>query len=119
MIVGNHSPLREVTILSDLELQLVRAFMQGAIYSWIRNSDRKPFTVRDLVGGSNADWSGTSLQVLYDKHFGRCKTDAEAYDAAAQDLGWIVKSLLHQDKHSFALDQTGYANSYEWLGSGA
>lgn len=111
----NDSYLREVSTLGNDDLKLVRAFMQGAIYSWLKNRKGEPFAVRDLVGGDNADWNGTCLQALFDEHSLRGKSADEAFSAAAQDLGWIVKTLLHDDKRSFAVDQTELINYYRWV----
>ena len=62
MTLTNPSYIRDVTVLDEDELKLARAFMQGAVYCWIKNRRDEAFAVRDLVGGENRDWNGTPLQ---------------------------------------------------------
>jgi hypothetical protein len=109
------SEIREVHGLSSVDKQLIEAFMQGAVYSWVKNLKGKWFAVRDLVGGENTDWSGTPLQQLYNKHIDAGKINHEAFEAAAKDIGWIVKAILANDKRVFENDNTGFVNSYRWI----
>lgn len=111
------SEIREVHGLTVVDKQLIEAFMQGAIYSWVKNRKGEWFAVRDLVGGENTDWSGTPLQQLYDKHITAGKSSDAAHDAAAHDIGWIVKSILANDKRVFENDNTGFVSSYRWIES--
>ena len=117
MTLMPESELRETYGISDIEKELIRAFMQGAVYSWVKNRAGEPFAVRDLVGGENYDWNGTPLQVLHDKHITAGKNSEEAFEAAAKDLGWIVKSLLSEDSRTFEVEKSGLVNTYCWVGN--
>lgn len=117
MALSPDSELRDVYGISDTEKTLVKAFMQGAIYCWIKNRKEEAFAVRDLMGGENFDWSGTPLQVLYDKHASAGKDDESACEAAAKDLGWLVKAVLAEDKRTFVAGKAGLVNSYYWVGN--
>lgn len=111
------SELRGTYGISDTEKALIKAFMQGTVYCWVKNRAGEPFAVRDLMGGENFDWNGTSLQVLYEKHINAGKDNEEAIEAAAKDLGWLVKSVLAEDKRTFEVGKAGLVSSYRWVGN--
>lgn len=121
MALNPPSELREVSGISEDERALIRAFMQGAVYCWVKNCDNKPFAVRDLVGGMNFDWRGTPLRVLYEKHRNRGKDNASAIEAAGIDLGWLVKAVLDDDRRTFIpgkiLIKDGLVSNYHWAGN--
>ena len=50
-------------IAPDVEL-LIRVFLQGAVYCWVKNRSGQPFALRDLMGGENFEWMGTPLYAL-------------------------------------------------------
>lgn len=116
MTLRPESELREPVGVEERDRELIRAFMQGAVYSWVKNCPDGYFAVRDLVGGLNNDWNGTPLQVLYDRHIEAGKDDQEAFEAAAKDLGWIVKTLLSDDRRIFRVEKSGLVNSYLMIG---
>jgi len=111
------SELREVKGIEPSAMALIGAYMQGAIYSWVKNLSDRPFSVRDLVGGENYDWNGTPLIVLYEKHMNQGKDEDSAVKAAGIDLGWIVKSLLSEDKRTFDVGTNGLVKTYRWVGN--
>jgi len=116
MTLRPESELREPSGVEERDRELIRAFMQGAVYSWVKNRHDEYFAVRDLVGGLNTDWNGTPLQILYDRHIDAGKDEQEAFEAAAKDLGWIVKTLLSDDRRIFQVEKTGLVNSYLMIG---
>jgi hypothetical protein len=109
--------LRDVKGISDPQKALIKAFLQGAVYSWIKNRKGESFAARDLIGGENNDWAGTPLQNLYDKHADSGKDNGEAVEAAAKDVGWLLKTVLSQDKRTFELGKSGLVNVYCWIGN--
>jgi len=109
------SEIRNVQGLSDSERQHIRAFVQGAVYCWVKNRKGEWFAVRDLVGGENTDWTGTPLDPVYIKHIASGKGANEAFEAAAKDIGWIVKSVLADDQRHFENDHSGYVSRYRWV----
>jgi len=116
MTLSPESELREPSGLENMDRELIKAFMQGAIYCWVKNRPGEPFAVRDLVGGLNTNWSQTPLQVLYNRHIDAGKTDEEAFNSAAKDIGWIVKILLSEDRRVFQVDNSGFVNTYRMIG---
>lgn len=117
MLRPTNQELREVSGLTDEQKALIDAFIQGAVYCWAKNQKRPAeFAVRDLVGGENADWTGTPLQALYDKHRNAGKDHDGAFSAAAIDLGWLVKAALARDSREFEVTSTGRPNTYRWVG---
>lgn len=110
------SELRDVHGVTDEQKELIKAFMQGAVYCWVKNRRDEPFAVRDLMGGENFEWDGTPLYVLYEKHITAGKDSEAAIDSAAIDLGWLVKTVLANDKRHFTAGKAGMVNSYRWVG---
>lgn len=90
--------------------------MQGAVYSWVKNRSGEWFAVRDLMGGENFSWEGTPLQVLYEKHIDGGKDHDGAIEGAARDLGWLVKTMLHEDRRTFEVDHPDIVAKYRWVG---
>ncbi|MFA6104122.1 MAG: hypothetical protein WC721_18170 [Victivallaceae bacterium] len=115
MLRTDKPELRNVTGISDEETNLIKAFMQGAVYGWIKSHPGEWFAVRDLVGGENWDWAGTPLYALFEKHKNDGKSDDEAFDVAAQDLGWLVKTALSEDKRTFESRESGLVRNYRWI----
>ena len=107
--------MQDVRGISVTDKALIGAFMQGAIYSWIKDAKKGDrFAVRDLVGGANKYWDGTPLHVLFLKHKALKKSDAAANKQAGIELGWLVKTLLEADKRRFRQIR-GFVNTYEWV----
>lgn len=78
------------------------SFIKGAVYQFISDQTEKTggeicFCIRDLLGGTNADWENTPLQYLYDYHIRNGKTKEEAYAQTARDAGWLLKEVLRND----------------------
>lgn len=92
------SQLRTVKGITQKQVSLIMAFLQGAVYSWAKNRKDEQFAVRDLVGGDNFEWEGTPLIVLYEKHVALGEDNESAITDAAKDLGWLLKSVLDADK---------------------
>jgi len=111
------SRLQEVHGIEDDKKSLIKAFLQGAVYCWGKNRKGEPFAVRDLMGGDNFEWQGTPLYVLYEKHFNGGKDNDSAIKAAAIDLGWLLKTVLAEDKRTFKISTAGRVNTYEWIGN--
>lgn len=111
------SELRNVTGITDEQALLIRVFLQGAVYSWVKNRKDEQFAARDLVGGDNFEWSGTPLIVLFEKHVALDKDDDSAIAAAAKDLGWLLKRVLHEDKRHFVAGRSGLTAGYTWVGN--
>lgn len=109
------SDLRDVHGIDDDTKAQIKAFIQGAIYCWVKNRKGQPFAVRDLVGGENGNWSGTPLRALYQKHIEQGKGADVANDAAGRDIGWLVKSVLADDKRTLKTEKDGRVNSYRWV----
>ena len=108
------SELRDVPGIPAHEYELCTAYLQGAVYCWVKNRAPEWFAVRDLVGGENADWRRTPLQAIYERHLANGRTEPEAFEAAAKDVGWIMKRILSEDAREFELDNSERVNRYRW-----
>jgi hypothetical protein len=117
MALTPKSASRNIRGITDTEKALIMAYMQGAVYSWVKNRKGEKLAVRDLVGGENYQWKGTPLLVLYQKHIKAGKDKQSAIKAAARDLGWLVKTVLSEDKRMFEVSKGGLVSTYRWVGN--
>ena len=98
-------------------MDLMKAFLQGAAYSWAKNMPEQAFALRDLMGGENWEWRETPLYPLFLKHQNKGKSNADAMIDAAKDAGWILKEVLSADKRTFRVAARGLTNGYTWVGN--
>lgn len=117
MALTEQSELRDVHGITDTEKTAIMAFMQGAVYCWVKNRKDEWFAARDLVGGENNEWEGTPLCVLYHKHINTGKDSDLAIESAGKDLGWLLKTVLSEDKRTFEVDKLGLVRGYRWIGN--
>ena len=111
------SEVREVTGITIDQNRLIKAFLQGAVYAWVKNKKDIQFAARDLVGGENYEWEGTPLNELYLKHRNSGKDNQEAIEAAGKDVGWLLKAVLFEDKRHFEVGRSGLTAGYRWVGN--
>ena len=115
--------LRTPASVEEMELRGIKgsaeSFIKGAVYQFIADQTEKTngeirFCIRDLLGGTNADWENTPLQYLYDYHIREGKTKEEAYVQTARDAGWLLKEVLCKDlRYTYeASNDTWSARSY-------
>lgn len=111
------SEVREVSGITIEQNRLIKAFLQGAVYSWVKNRKDEQFAARDLVGGENFEWEGTPLFALYLKHINSGKENIEAIEAAGKDAGWLLKAVLFEDRRHFEVGRSGLTAGYVWVGN--
>lgn len=114
MTLAVQSEVRDVHGIDREQKSAIKAFLQGAVYCWIKNRKGEEFAARDLVGGENAEWSGTPLQPLYAKHIDLGKDEDAAIDAAGRDVGWLLKAVLAEDRRTFKAIKE-HVNHYRWV----
>lgn len=114
-IINDDSKLRKNHGVSVSELEAAKGFIQGAVYSWLKNRPNEGFAVRDLVGGVNFDWKGTPIYCFFEKHHKKGKANSAAIDEAGKDVGWLLKSVLSEDKRDFEKYDQGQTNGYRWI----
>ena len=98
MLIGDNITIRTVHGLEDIDLQKIRAFLQGA---------------RDFIGGDNYYWEHYPLGVLYFRHINAGYGHEYAFDQAAKDAGKILKGVLQDDNRVFETEG-GYTRRYRW-----
>jgi len=108
------SKINDVHGLTEEQKTLIKAYIQGAVYCWAKNRD-EAFAARDLFGGDNFEWDGTPLYTLYLKHRNGGKNHEAAINAAGIDVGWLLKSVLHEDKRTFKVCEPDIAARYQWV----
>ena len=111
------STQREVRGISCEQKSLMKAYIQGLVYAWVRDRSGQVFAARDLAGGPNFEWSGTPLFPLYEKHIVLGKSSDDAIAGAAKDFGWLLKSVLNEDKRTFEAGRSGLTAGYRWVGN--
>ena len=114
-MLKNNDVVHEVRGLTAEHETQIAAFMQGAVYCWVKNRFAEPFALRDLFGGENTIWTDTPLQVLYSRQAALGKTPAEAHEQAAKDAGWLLKKMLRDDQRTFTCQKDGLVNHYVWV----
>ncbi|MEA1877201.1 MAG: hypothetical protein U9N86_10060 [Bacteroidota bacterium] len=119
MTLRNKSKMRKNFGICESDLHDIKCFLQGAVYCWAKNKKDEIFAARDLMGGENYEWSGTPLICLYNKHINKGKSDELAIEEAGKDLGWILKSVLDEDKRTFVASDKGMTQGYKWVGNEA
>lgn len=103
---------RTVTGISEGETQRIKDFLQGAVYCWCKNRKGKWFSLRDLMGGENFQWQGTPLLCLYLKHEGK---NEDPTKEAGKDAGWLLKSVIANDKRKFDTKKEELIRQYCWI----
>lgn len=114
MTLIQKSVIRNVKRITDEQKQRIYDYLQGAAYCWCKNRSEEWFSVRNLFGGDNFDWTGTPLIVLYDKHKAKGKSDADAISGAGKDAGWILKRILEDDQRNFETKKEELVRKYKW-----
>ena len=116
MLINNDSKIiKNISGVSKEEIDLIKAFLQGAVYCWAKNRKDEVFALRLLVGGKNTIWTNTPLQVLYKKHIDAGKDSESANEVAGQDAGKILKAVLQNDVRKFEVSDAGLTNGYRWV----
>jgi hypothetical protein len=113
MAINESSELREVSGISMEEKENIKYFFQGAVYCWCKNRKNEWFSLRDLMGGDNYFWQGTPLLSLYLKHEGK---NGEPVKEAGKDAGWLLKSVIIEDKRLFETKVESLIRQYRWIG---
>ena len=116
MLIDDSSQIRKnISGIHKCDMELIKAFLQGAIYCWVKNRKDEVFALRNLVGGENANWENTPLEPLYKKHINMGKDNKTANEVAGQDAGKILKLVLKNDKRKFKVIDAGFTNGYKWI----
>ena len=109
------SPVREFTGIAPEQILLIKAFLQGAVYSRIKNRKGEQFTDGDLGCGAPYNWEGTPLIVLYEKHIALGKDSNAAIDDCNKDLSRLLKAVLVEDGRHFEVGRSGTTTFYRWV----
>ncbi len=115
MFLDSSEVVRKVNGLTEKETELACAFIQGAVYAWLGANPDKSFAVRDLFGGINAYvWQNTPLDPLWRRLEKAGKSPEDAFEQAAKDAGWLLKSVLKKDERIFLIEREEISNRYSW-----
>lgn len=115
MITNQNNTIKNISAkISVVNIEIVRAYIQGAVHSHCKNNPEKGLSVRILFGGDNKNWKNTPLQYIYEyyKYIRKSKKPSEQ---AAKDVGWILKSVLINDKRNFEYIGKDTGNIYKLI----
>ncbi len=84
--------------LTNNQAEEIKEFLKRLLFVFLNNNTNDWFTVSDLVGGYNEDWTGTPLQYIYNAYKVRNPDTAEM--RAAIDVGWLFLEILDSDKQN-------------------
>ena len=87
-------------IVSDSQQELIRAYLQGAVYAWCNCKKQEEFRFATFSGGDNYYWEGTYLYPLYENQ--PMGNDDKVIADAAKYGGILLKQVLAKDKRVFA-----------------
>lgn len=117
MLIGDNIIVKGTHGFNDLDLQLIEAYLQGAVYCWCNTNGDEPFTARDFLGGENYYWQGTPLIVLYEYYSQFANgNDDYAIREAGKAAGRILKKVLKRDKRYFETEKKegSLSRTYWW-----
>ncbi|HEB32330.1 MAG TPA: hypothetical protein ENI15_15890 [Spirochaetes bacterium] len=118
MIIGDIIFRRISAELSQLQVRLIKSYVQGAVYFWCKNckdenGEPEWFAARDLFGGENYHWDNTPLIELHNWHYEK-KSDGPV-NMAGRDIGQLLKDVVNDDKRKFQIKKS-YTREYKWDG---
>lgn len=76
---------------------------------------------REATRRARSDWRRKprlrrhALHALVEKHKSQGKSEREAIEAAGRDLGWLAKSVVHEDKRHLTEETRDLAKHYQWI----
>lgn len=102
LINGSQRIYKITAKLSIEEITNIEYYVKGAVYSYCNNklsdaTNSDWFATYNLFGEKNYYWQDP-IYKIYDWHIKQGCTNKQAFDKAGKDIGWILKSVLKQDK---------------------
>ena len=103
--------------VSEEKIQLMLAFLCGAVRARCADCQGQQFAARDLLGGINYFWEGTPMEVLFTKYCDEGYPAEEAIKLAGITAGHLLKRVLIEDKYrTYIQGDAGLVNGYTWIG---
>lgn len=104
MIKNNEKKIYNISAdLIPADIEIIKVYMQGAVYAFCNVKPDEPFSARILFGGNNKNWGDTPMQKLYDYYIKEGKSEEDAHQSAAIDAGRLLKALLERDSRNFEI----------------
>ena len=99
MLEGDNIRVQNVKGLTDIELEKIKAFLQGAVCCWCLSHKGEWFMAKDLI--ADHKWENYPLDVLRSRYKNQGKDDKYAFYQASKDAGKILKKVLLEDERIF------------------
>jgi len=114
MIIPRSSiPKQRRVVLPQPDKDRIYDFLQGAVYCWCKDGPKHWFSLRDLMGGANTNWTGTPLQPLYDKQVANGATDP--VKEAGKEGGRLLLDVIVKDTRQFETKKESLIRQYKWV----
>lgn len=111
MLKNKNSSLRSISAqISEGDMNCAKTYIMGVVHGFCNNNENQHFSVQILFGGENKDWRGTPLQVIYEYYAQKGYFDADK--RAARDVGWLLKTVLQEDKKLLYDEKKEYIKEY-------
>lgn len=75
---------------------------------FLNQSQDTAFTLRDVMGGNNRDWSKSPMQIVYEKYLREYNDEKIAYKRSARDAGWFLMLAVHNDSRKFTFEHNDH-----------
>lgn len=109
MLEGDNIEVQNVKGLTDIELEKIKAFLQGAVCSWCLSHKGEWFMAKDLI--ADHKWENYPLDVLRSRYKDQGKDDKYAFDQASKDAGKILKKCCWKTNESLRQKKGGIVNT--------
>jgi hypothetical protein len=115
IIPQSNIPKTRNVVLPQPEKDRINDFLQGAVYCWCKNREQEWFSLRDLMGGDNYDWTHTPLSALYNKQVN--EGAADPVKEAGKECGRLLIEVIINDARNFETKIEELIRKYHWINS--
>ncbi len=104
MITNNTTKTYNISAkLIPADEEIIKVYMQGAVYAFCNTNKGEAFSTRILFGGDNKNWGDTPIQKLYDYYIKEGKSEEDAHQSSTIDAGRLLKAVLERDSREFEI----------------
>ena len=100
IINGRKRTVKISAAVNEKDIEHMKIYILGAVHGFTAAAGNKSFTVRDIFGKGNRNWSGTPIQEIYECYI-KVLPHKEAAEKAAQDVGKLLRKVLTDDKYEY------------------
>ena len=114
MLIGDNTRLRTPRHFRREERDAIKEYLRNQVEQRHGEFGDKPFTAPDFVGFKNRDWTGTPLQVLYERYMEVYQGNHDvAYDRAGKAAGYLFKAALAESEFTYRIQRGSHWRKYK------